>query len=278
MAVTVYGYGRASKSHQVLSTDQQHAKVTDAFALRKANDPLWRDAEWGGWLADEATGRESCFRERHCGSLILAACKPGDVIAVSNFDRLIAGVRDAVDTMDYIHQHKINLWILDFGGMQLDTTTPMGETFFVIMAQLKRLEVLDIRRRTRESKAHRKRLGRPWSKPPVGWKIVVASVPGITGPQRYFVEDQLSRRLARELAGIMRQGQLSYTQASQYCNSIGLKQITGATKGKRWTIPTFAKWCRAAENNFVLPNGSHEACPIPADAIPVIVETISPDD
>jgi len=274
MAVTVYGYGRASKSHQVLSTDQQHAKVTDAFALRKANDPLWRDAEWGGWLADESTGRESCFRERHCGSLILAACKPGDVIAVSNFDRLIAGVRDAVDTMDYIHQHKINLWILDFGGMQLDTTTPMGETFFVIMAQLKRLEVLDIRRRTRESKAHRKRLGRPFTQPVLGWKHRVVRVPGIPTQQRYLVPDNAARRLARELVGIKCQLNRSYTQASQYCNSIGLKQ----RNGKRWTIPTFVAWCRAAENNFPLPNGSHEACPIPADAIPVIVETISPDD
>src|SRR5688572_1140891 len=141
---TVRGYGRASTDGQVLSCDQQHAKIKEAFDYKKSTRPEWAKAEWGGFIADEATCRESCFRERHGGSLLLAATKPGDLIMVANFDRLICGVIDACETVEYLNAHGIRLAILDFGGMEVDTSTAYGEFFFVMMAQIKRLELHDI--------------------------------------------------------------------------------------------------------------------------------------
>jgi len=254
-----------------LSTSQQEAKVRDAFDAFKRIKPALADARWGGFLADEATSRVSKFHQRHSGSLVLAASQPGDIILVSNYDRIFANIVDVCETLELLRGMKVGLIILD---TDIDTTTIVGDFCFKVLALVKEMEVKEIRRRGRESKAHRKRLGRPFTQPVLGWKHRVVRVPGIPTHQRYLVPDNAARRLARELVGIKCQGQLSYTQASQYCNSIGLKQ----RNGKRWTIPTFVAWCRAAENNFPLPNGSHEACPIPADAIPVIVETISPDD
>jgi DNA invertase Pin-like site-specific DNA recombinase len=271
MSMTVRGYGRASTDAQILSTDQQHAKVRDAFAAFKTITSNWGDAVWGGFLADEATSRVSSFRERHFGSLLLAASQPGDIILVSNYDRIFASVVDVCESLELLSRMKVGLVILD---TDLDTTTIIGDFCFKILALVKEMEVKEIRRRTRESIAHRKRLGRPMTAPPVGWKHKAVQVPGVPKAQRYLVPDERARRYARKLAGIMLQGRYNFRQAAYYCNSEGFMQLNG----KRWTEPTFAKWMRAAQADFPLPNGSHEAFPIPADAVPVNVETISADD
>jgi DNA invertase Pin-like site-specific DNA recombinase len=275
MGFTVRGYGRASRDHQILSTSQQESVVRDAFDSFRRIKPKWSDAEWGGFFpdgAEESACRESIFRQRHFGSLILAASKPGDVILVSNYDRIFANVVDVCESLPLLSEMKVGLIVLD---CDIDTTTIVGEFCFKILALVKEMEVKEIRRRTRESIAYRKRAGLPLGgRPTIGWMHTVFSQPGITTPQRRLVPDHAARRLAAELLRIKQSHKLSLHQASQFCNSLGLKQ----TNGRRWTPPTFAAWCRAAENNFPLPNGSHTPCPIPANAKPLTFATISAAD
>lgn len=266
----VRGYGRASTDSQTLSTAQQEAKIFDAFGAYQKIKEDWANATWGGFMADEATSRVSTFRERHAGSLTIAASKPGDIILVSNYDRIFANVVDVCDTLKLLHERNIGLVILD---CDIDTTTILGAFCFKVLALVKELDVLEIRRRTRESKAHRRRLGRPYTGSiPIGWKHQLYRVPGIHLPQKYLVPNYRARRLAREILII--QERYGGNQGCQFANVCGLKQVNG----RRWQPMTFNKWCKAAVNDFPLPNGSHEAAPIPPDAVPISIETISADE
>jgi DNA invertase Pin-like site-specific DNA recombinase len=269
MGIVVRGYGRASTDRQVLSTDQQHTVIKDAFAAYKVVKPDWKDAVWGGFLADEATSRETEFSKRHSGSLLLAASQPGDVIVVANYDRIFAKVTHACDALELLSKRNVSLIILD---TQVDTTTIHGDAFFKMLAIFKEMEVKTIRKRIRDAAAHRKRVGRPFGKAPVGFKIVVSKVPGMPTFQRYLTADNAARRRAREMLRLKTQNGFSYRQAHEYCNKVvGLRMPSG----KKWTFPTFLAWCRAAEADFVLPNGSHDPAPIPLDAEPVNLETIT---
>jgi DNA invertase Pin-like site-specific DNA recombinase len=271
MGFVCRGYGRASTDGQVISTQKQHAVCLDIFEFKKRTNPEWADAVWGGWVADEATCRETQFRTRHFGSLILAATKPRDRILCAAHDRLFGDLIDFCETMKLCETMK---FVVVVGDKEIDYADEANVCYYKIITAFAELEVKRLRRRCREAIAYRKRVGRPATSPLIGWKHVVVKIPGIPEPQRYQIPDNRARRYARELLAIVTHRKLSFTQASQYCNSIGHTQLNG----KRWTVPTFVAWCRAAQNNFVLPNGSHDACPIPADAIPVKVETISADD
>lgn len=266
----VRGYGRASTDHQALSTDQQAAKILDAFHAFKTIKPAWKNAVWGGFMGDEAVSRQSIFRERHAGSMILGVSQPGDVILVSNFDRIFANVVDVCETLELLRTRQVGLIVLD---MDIDTSTILGETVFTILAAMKRMEVREIARRTREHIEHRKRLGRPWNHPPIGWAHIQARVPNRSEPQRFLVPDPVARRLANKVREI-RSNFRGFAPAAKYCNSIGLRQLSG----RKWNKVTLNKWCRAARDNFVLPNGSHDPAPIPPDAVPVSIHTITPDD
>src|SRR6188474_1020553 len=101
------GYGRASTDHQVQSTEQQESVELETFALYKRIKPDWKDAEWGGFFADEATSRVSAFSQRHFGSLVIAASQPGDIILVANYDRIFANVSDVCDTLKLLNERRV---------------------------------------------------------------------------------------------------------------------------------------------------------------------------
>ena len=272
MSINVFGYGRASTDSQVLSTEQQEAKVRDSFAAYKTIKPHWSEAVWGGFMSDEATSRVSVFRERHFASLLLAACKPGDVILVSNFDRIFGSTVDVCETLALLKTMKISLVVLD---MDIDTSTILGETIFTILAAIKHMEVREIRRRICDGLAHRRKVGRPHTgSTPIGWKSKAWHVPGIHGPQKYLVPDNAARRLARQILDIKQSYKLSFEQAYQFCNSMGLKNI----HGRRWYLAVFFRWCSAAQRGFPIHNGSHDPAPIPADAVPYAVHSSPGDD
>ncbi len=265
----VFGYGRASTDIQVASTTQQHSVVLDAFEAYKKIKPAWANAVWAGFVADEATSRTSRFPQRHNGSLLVAACQPGDVIMVSNYDRIFANVVDVCETIGLFKERNIGLIILDF---EIDTTTIIGEFCFKLLALVKELEVQEIRRRTREAVAHRNRVGLPGTYPRIGWMTKLMLIPGSRKPQKFLVPNNAVRRLAREILRIKINNNFSYNEAMDYCNENKILR-----NRKKWTKRTFLKWCDAAREDFVLPNGNHEAAPIPANAVPCAITELSDD-
>lgn len=272
MGFVVRGYGRASTERQSMSTEQQEAVCLDVFALKKRIHPDWSDAVWGGFFADEATSRSTNFRERNAGSLVLAATRPGDRIASAVQDRMFGDLSDYCETIKIARQMGFRFI---FGDQEIDPNDPQIVCVTQVMTAFAELERHKIRRRTKDSIAHRRRIGRPHAGGyPVGWSGVLCRVPGIVEPQKFFVKDNAARRLAREILIVKQSRHLTFEDARQLCNAMGLQQ----RNGRKWHLRIFRKWCLAALNDFPLANGEHEAAPIPANAVPVIVSTISEGD
>jgi DNA invertase Pin-like site-specific DNA recombinase len=270
-AFVARAYGRASSDGQTMSTDQQHQVCKDVFDLKKRIHQEWANATWGGFFADEATCRETSFKERHFGSMVLAATKPGDRIMCSHHDRLGCGVLHTYETFKLAREMQFRIVM---GDREVDPSDPMHMVIENILSSLAEYELHRIRQRTKAALDHRKRLGKPCGRAPIGWRTVQCLVEGITKPQKFFVPDHKARRLAKELVAIKEGNGLTYTAACDVCNKAGRKQLNK----RRWTHPTFIAWCRAAEDDFVLPNGSHDALPIPPNAKPIQWNTISEED
>ncbi len=265
-----WGYGRASTDAQCLSTSKQESICLDIFEFKKRTNPEWANAIWGGWVADEATCRETKFRQRHFGSLVLAGIKPRDRIICAVHDRLFGDLIDFCETIKLCETMK---FVICVGDKEIDFEDEAAVCYYKIVTAFAELEVKRLRRRIREAFAHRKKIGRPsGGHAPIGWKNVVVTAPGGSG--KYLVPDNAARRLAREISKIRTNMGVGYNKATSYCNKV---LHVRNRHGKKWTFQTFYEWCRAAENGFPLPNGSHEAAPIPADATQINGRDVSED-
>lgn len=99
-------------------------------------------------------GCEKIFREKLSGRSIekpeleelLKHLRPGDTLIVHSIDRLGRTVKQLIDLINEFKERQINLKSLSEG--YFDTTTPMGEAIFQIMAILKSMEVSILRERT----------------------------------------------------------------------------------------------------------------------------------
>jgi DNA invertase Pin-like site-specific DNA recombinase len=223
----VRGYGRASTEAQSLSTQQQEAVELEAFELYRKVKPEWKGATWGGFFRDEDTTRTSKFRERNSGSLILAACQPGDVIIVANYDRIFANVVDVCETLELVRSKGIRLLILD---CDIDTTTDFGESVFKLLAVIKEMEVKEIRRRITEAMRYRRARGLPCAGSKIGWQTVHARHEGRN--KTFWQPDFVARRLANELLRRMDEWDCNINTAFKMCNNIGLRQRNGS----KWDV------------------------------------------
>lgn len=267
----VRGYGRSSTDKQVISIEQQEAAVCDAFHLYQRVKPGWSLATWGGFFFDEATSRDSRFRQREVGSLVLAASQPGDCIMAAKFDRIFASTLDVCETIALIPDRRLRLSILD---LDMDLSSELGQCVFKIMSAVKELEVQEIRRRGRNSIAHRKKVGLPHTLYPIGWKGVGAQIRGAV--RKFFVPDEEERALARALLDLKRRLHLTNVETAEIAYQRGLKNPDYRSIQGRWTKPSIARWLTAARRDFPLPNGEHVPYPIPPEATPVA--TFTPED
>lgn len=270
MGFRVFGYGRASTSAQVLSTGQQNSVCHDYFWLNKQVKPEWADAEWGGWFADEAVSRDSQFIQREQGSRIIACSKPGDIIIAAKFDRTFVNAADVHNTLRYLQDHHIRIIVLD---VDIDTTSPLGECFFKIMAALKELEVREIRVRTKAALQHRKQIGRPSGRPPLGWKSEVYR--RASGKlEKYLVPDYVVRRLCDEVFRISEQnGHAGGRKTAQILHDMGVKNF----HNRIWKPHAVIRVLDAVRQGFPLQNGRLESAPIPPDAVRVKLVPVKPD-
>ena len=258
------GYGRASTDHQILSTEQQQAKIRDAFDYKIRQGMIPHDTVWGGFYRDEATGRTTKFREREAGSMVLALSKPGDIICASNFDRIFANLGDVCETLEYFKDNGIKPDILD--APVIDGA--MGELFYGFLAILKKFERDEIRRRTAEIMEYRRKIGRPaGGSPPIGWKIARVGMPN--GSQgSYFVPHMPQVTLGKRLLKLEKEHpDWKYHELFQHF-------VRYFVNGRIWQRDRFDRFYKAAHAGFPLPNGSFTPAPIPDEAVPYNPNTI----
>lgn len=123
------GYARVSTRAQ--STDRQTA---DLLAGGVRRDDLYSDA-----------GASGARAQRPGLDAALAALEDGDTLVVATLDRLGRSTQNMFALAEDIRGRGAGLRVLNLGGGEVDTASPMGAMIFTVMAGLAQME-LDIKR------------------------------------------------------------------------------------------------------------------------------------
>lgn len=118
------GYARVSTRHQ--STDRQQADLQAAGVRR---DDLYVDHGVSGARASRPQFDQA-----------LAALIRGDTLVITTLDRLGRSTQNMLAFADELRGRGAGLRVLNLGGGDVDTTTPMGSMLFTIMAALAQME------------------------------------------------------------------------------------------------------------------------------------------
>lgn len=137
------GYARVSTKQQ--ATDRQQA---DLLAAGVRRDDLYVDQGVSGVRVS-----------RPAFDRALDAIHDGDTLVVTTLDRLGRSTQNMLDFAEGLRARSAGLRVLNLGGGDVDTSTPMGSMVFTVMSALARME-LDIKReRITDSVAKRRTAG-----------------------------------------------------------------------------------------------------------------------
>lgn len=138
------GYARVSTRQQ--DTDRQVTDLIDAGVRR---DDLYSDHGVSGARAR----RPELDRA-------VDALHPGDTLVVTTLDRLGRSTQNMLAFANDLRDRGAGLRVLNLGGGDVDTSTPMGSMMFTVMAALAQME-LDIKReRITDSVSKRRAAGK----------------------------------------------------------------------------------------------------------------------
>ncbi|CCQ47531.1 resolvase, N terminal domain protein [Pseudarthrobacter siccitolerans] len=138
------GYARVSTRQQ--SADRQRV---DLLAAGVRRDDLYIDHGVSG-------GRSS----RPQFDQALDALMEGDTLVITTLDRLGRSTQNMLTFADELRSRGAGLRVLNLGGGDVDTTTPMGSLLFTIMAALAQMEHEIKRERITDSITKRREAGK----------------------------------------------------------------------------------------------------------------------
>lgn len=138
------GYARVSGRDQ--STDRQQADLVSAGVRR---DDLYIDHGVSGARASRPE------LDRAMGALI-----EGDTLVITTLDRLGRSTQHMLDFAGLLRDRGAGLRVLNLGGGDVDTATPMGSMMFTVMAALAQMEHDIKRERITDSIRKRREDGR----------------------------------------------------------------------------------------------------------------------
>lgn len=138
------GYARVSTRGQ--DTDRQTADLLDAGVRR---DDLYVERGVSGARA-----------ARPALNRALDALHPGDTLVITTLDRLGRSTANMLTLAEHLKEQDVNLRVLNLGGGDVDTGTPMGSMLFTLTAALAQMELEIKRERITDSVAKRRAAGR----------------------------------------------------------------------------------------------------------------------
>ncbi|MET3164808.1 UNVERIFIED_ORG: DNA invertase Pin-like site-specific DNA recombinase [Arthrobacter sp. UYEF10] len=138
------GYARVSTRQQ--STDRQQV---DLLAAGVRRDDLYVDHGVSGARAS-----------RPEFDLALGALIAGDTLVITTLDRLGRSTQNLLAFADELRGRGAGLRVLNLGGGDVDTATPMGSMLFTIMAALAQMEHEIKRERVTDSISKRREAGK----------------------------------------------------------------------------------------------------------------------
>ncbi|MGO2943870.1 MAG: recombinase family protein [Brevibacterium aurantiacum] len=137
------GYARVSTRDQ--STDRQ---LTDLLAVGVRHDDLYVDHGVSGARASRPEFDRA-----------LKALIDGDTLVITTLDRLGRSTQNMLDLAEELRRRGVGLRVLNLGGGDVDTETPMGSMVFTVMAALAQMERDIKRERITDSVAKRRAAG-----------------------------------------------------------------------------------------------------------------------
>lgn len=137
------GYARLSTRQQ--STDRQQA---DLLAAGVRRDDLYVDHGVSGARASRPQFDRA-----------IAALIDGDTLVITTLDRLGRSTQNMLAFAEQLRGRGAGLRVLNLGGGDVDTSTPMGSMVFTIMAALAQMEHEIKRERVTDSIAKRRAAG-----------------------------------------------------------------------------------------------------------------------
>lgn len=138
------GYARVSTRQQ--STDRQRADLLEAGVRR---DDLYVDQGVSGARASRPQFDRA-----------LDALLEGDTLVITTLDRLGRSTQNMLAFADELRSRGAGLRVLNLGGGDVDTATPMGSMLFTIMAALAQMEHEIKRERVTDSIIKRREAGK----------------------------------------------------------------------------------------------------------------------
>jgi len=172
------GYARVSTRAQ--DTDRQ---VADLLAAGVRRDDLYVDHGVSG-----AHARRPQFDKA------LQAVHADDTLIVTTLDRLGRSTSNMLALADELRAQKVNLRVLNLGGGNVDTGTPMGSMVFTVMAALAQMELEIKRERVNDSNTKRRDAGMD-----LGGRRPVFSDSQIANARRLIEQGQPASHVARDL-------------------------------------------------------------------------------
>ncbi|MCZ2405040.1 recombinase family protein [Paenarthrobacter sp. Z7-10] len=192
------GYARVSTRQQ--STDRQQ---TDLLAAGIRRDDLYIDHGVSGARASRPQF------DRALDALI-----EGDTLVITTLDRLGRSTQNMLTFADELRGRGAGLRVLNLGGGDVDTATPMGSMLFTIMAALAQMEHEIKRERVTDSISKRREAGTD-----------------LGGRPRRITDSQIHSALRLVKGG---------TPAAQVARDLGMSRATFYRRSKRrvaWWTP-----------------------------------------
>lgn len=172
------GYARVSTRAQ--DNDRQ---VADLLAAGVRRDDLYIDSGVSGAHAR----RPQLYKA-------LGALQEGDTLIVTTLDRLGRSTANMLALADELRLRHVNLRVLNLGGGNVDTGTPMGSMVFTVMAALAQMELEIKRERVNDSNTKRRIAGMD-----LGGRRPVFSDSQIANARRLIEQGQPAAHVARDL-------------------------------------------------------------------------------
>ncbi|MCJ8506280.1 recombinase family protein, partial [Kocuria flava] len=134
-----------------MSTRQQDAdrQVSDLLGAGLRRDDIYIDSGVSG-------GRAS----RPAFDKAVAALESGDTLVITTLDRLGRSTQNMLAFAEALRGRGAELRVLNLGGGDVDTATPMGSIVFTVMAALAQMELEIKRERITDSVAKRRAAGK----------------------------------------------------------------------------------------------------------------------
>ncbi|QOS97805.1 recombinase family protein [Brevibacterium sp. JNUCC-42] len=82
--------------------------------------------------------------------MLMETVTKGDTIVVTKLDRMARNTRDALDIIESLREREVSLVILNMGGQEVDTSTPIGKMLIAMLAAVAEFEADMIKERRDE--------------------------------------------------------------------------------------------------------------------------------